>query len=77
MKLGIGLIIWGLVTGVVTSFVLGMLYVINIESGDFVIDAGELTGLWLVIGGIPLFLGIRFIRRRMRHKEVDKDGNLS
>ncbi len=77
MKLGIGLVIWGLVTAAVVSFVLGMLFVIDFGTGEFALDAGELTGLWLVFGGIPLFFGIRSIRRRMRHKEVGKDGGQS
>jgi len=46
-----------------------MLYVINFGTGDFALDAGELTGFWLVVGGTPLFLGIRRITKQVKQKK--------
>ena len=57
MKLGIALIIWGSATGLLCAFIAGIMFVTTWK--DIPLVAGFWTGFWLVIGGIPLYLGIR------------------
>ncbi len=70
MKLGIGLVVWGVATALLFAFRLGVwYYVSSFGTGNFASEAGFVVGLWLVIGGIPLFLGIRRIRKQVKQEK--------
>lgn len=62
MKLGIALIVWGSITGLLCAFATGIMFITTWK--DIPLVAGFWTGLWLVIGGIPLYFGIR----RLKHE---------
>lgn len=70
MKLGIGLIVWGVATALYWAFRLGIWYVAFFGTGDFLLDACFFTGIWLVVGGVPLFLGIRRIKKQVKRNET-------
>ena len=57
MKLGIALIIWGGIIGLLCAFAAGIMFITTWK--DIPLVAGFWTGLWLVIGGLPLYFGIR------------------
>lgn len=61
MKPGIGLVIWSIALAIGIAFRLGMQYIIDYGTGEFAFSSGFFVGLWLVVGGIPLVLGIRRI----------------
>ena len=61
MKLGIALITWGSTIGLLCAFAAGIMFVTTWQ--DIPLVTGFWTGLWLVVGGIPLYFGIRRLRR--------------
>ena len=62
MKLGIALITWGSITGLLCAFATGIMFITTWK--DISLIVGFWTGLWLVIGGIPLYFGIK----RLKHE---------
>jgi len=61
MKLNIALIAWGSITGLFCAFAAGIMFITTWK--DVSLVAGFWTGLWLIIGGIPLYFGIRRVKR--------------
>ena len=62
MKLGITLIIWALGTTWLCGTAFGIT-IIAWSDVDIWVKAGFWTGFWLVIGGLPLYFGIRKAKR--------------
>jgi len=63
MKLGITLIVWGIVLALALAFRAGVQYVIGYGEGEFAFACGAYIGSWLVFGGVPLALGAKRITR--------------
>ena len=57
MKLGIALITWSSIIGLFCAFAAGIMFVTTWK--DIPLVAGFWIGLWLIVGGIPLYFGIR------------------
>ena len=62
MKLGIALIIWGGIIGLLCAFAAGIMFITTWK--DIPLVTGFWIGFWIVIGGIPLYFGIR----RLKHE---------
>ena len=60
MKLGIALIIWSSVIGLLCAFIAGIMFITTWK--DIPLVAGFWIGLWFVVGGIPLYFGVRKIK---------------
>ena len=69
MKLGIGLVVWGVATALYWAFRFGIWYAVFYGTGDFALDVCFFIGIWLVVGGIPMFLGIRRIRKQVKQEK--------
>ena len=58
MKLGITLIVWDIVLALVLAFRAGVQYMIDYYGiGEFLWSCLFYLGLWVVLGGVPLFFG--------------------
>ena len=57
MKLSIVLIIWGSIIGLLCAFAAGIMFITTWK--DISLVVGFWIGSWLVIGGVPLYFGIR------------------
>lgn len=58
MKLGITLIIWTIVMTMLSSTCFGIT-IITWSDVEILIKAGWWLGLWFVLGGLPLYFGIK------------------
>jgi len=62
MKLGIILITWASIVTILSSVCLGIT-LITWYNESLLTTLGFWAGLWLAIGGLPLYLGIKKVKR--------------
>lgn len=65
MKLGIVLVAWGIIIAFWVAFRLGVQYVLDYGTGDFVFSSGLYVGSWFVIGGLPFIFGVKRIIKKI------------
>jgi len=65
MKLGIVLVAWGIIIAFLVAFRLGVQYVLDYGTGEFVFSSGLYIGLWFMIGGLPFIIGVRRITKKI------------